>query len=146
MGNCLAEGLNEMRVQGWQAKLGECIEEARRKPYEIGRYDCLLFSLHVVDQITGIDYGKPLRGRYHSRISSLRLIKEFGRDLKEATTNVLGTPPQDVVKALRGDPMLYVDGAGVEHLGICISHMVAVLGAGGLIFISRNSCECCWNV
>ncbi len=139
-----------MRIEGWEEKLFNLIDEARTKPYVIGEHDCALFAIDVQLAITGEDFGTKVRGKYKTEKGSLRLMARLGRAdprllLRGATTAMTGQNPTLAAKSKRGDPVLWVDGENVEHLGICVGSEVALLTKDGLIFVPLSECTCGWN-
>ena len=130
-----------MRIEGWEKRLNDLVEGARIKGYQVGRHDCALFALDVVEAVTGRDLGKGIRGAYNSEIGSYRTMRALvggrkaakrldsapksalssgrsppfaGELLGRAVTAVLGTEPVQPALAMRGDPMLYREKSGPE--------------------------------
>lgn len=136
------------RPEGWEQRLQAEVERARARPYAIGQHDCALFAIACVRAVTGVDYGQGIRGAYRSERGSRRLIVKRGGDggLAGAVTRTLGMAPVSIRRARRGDPVLYRDAAGEDHLGVCLGGQAAVLGTQGLIFIGMAACRCAWNV
>ena len=122
------------------------IEEARDRRYAIGRHDCALFVIAAVERITGKDYGKRVRGGYKTVAGSLRLIASMGHGLQQAVERVTGEPAIRPGRVMRGDPVLYVDDGGREHLGLCVGDQAAVLAEDGLMFVSMDRIDCGWNL
>lgn len=137
-----------MRVSGWENLMYEAIEDARHKEYEVGVHDCALFAIRVLQTITGTNYGKGITGEYNDKRSSLRLVAKLagrGKSLLAAVSKILDVQPVNILKARRGDPVLYVDDSGVEHVGICVGSEAAVLAEKGLLFVSLAHCSCAWS-
>ncbi len=136
-----------MRYPDWQSRLNKMIQEARDEEYKIGKHDCALFAAKVIKEITGRDFLSGLEGKYNSRFSSLRFIKEVaGAGLKEAVSRFLEQETIPVSYATQGDLMLLVDFTEMEHLGICIGRRTAFLTDAGLCFFETLDCEWAWRV
>ena len=141
------------RVEGWEGKLNAALEGARHEPYRIGAHDCALWVAAVIADCTGVDYRPAFAGLYRSRRASLRLIARLGggrgsggKGLAGAVSAVLEREPVPVLRAMRGDPVLWPEPGGDEHLGICVGAHVAILGEQGLQFIRLERCVQAWNV
>jgi hypothetical protein len=58
------KGMN--RHPQWEARLHALIEKSIARPYEWGRWDCLMFAAEAAKAITGKDHARGHRGKYKS--------------------------------------------------------------------------------
>lgn len=134
------------RVNNWPSAMWRCIEDARDVPYRVGSHDCALFALDVVEAITGVDYGEPVRGRYSTEVGSYRTIKRIGgAGLREAVSAILSADPVDRPALRKGDVVLYQDERG-DHLGIHTGARAVVLGPDGIAWVPMDQIAEGWRV
>ena len=129
-------------------KLRKEIEKARSKEYELGKHDCALFAIEVIEKVWGIDYGEKIRGCYSSKFSYLKLWKKLGcSTLEEVTNKIIGGKSEEMRKIQNGWLVLYLDDEKNEHLGISIDSKVAIVTQNdGLTFVDLLKCKCCWRM
>jgi hypothetical protein len=153
-----------IRIEGWESRLHALVEDARRRPYELGTHDCMQFALAGVQALTGRDLAAELApltpdgkgigpGSYLTErqaytlmraVAKARGLEVQGHPLPAVVTAVLG-PPVTMPRVHRGDVVLYDDPSG-PHLGLCLGSQVAVLAVAGLIFPTRAQCVQGWSV
>ena len=134
------------RIGGWENKLFLLVKEASERTYVLGEHDCTTFALDVIFALTGEDFGKFVRKKYETRAESLRIARNIGgKGLKEAATKILEREPRDWAMAMRGD-LVVVLHESIEHFGVCLGSVAAMLGDEGLIYIPMNRCTSCWNI
>lgn len=126
-----------IRPEGWEHKLSDLIESARCKEYRISKHDCALFVNEGIKISTGKDYSAQWKGKYSSSREALKVIAQLGfRTLREATSHILGRNFVPARSLSRGDPALYIDASGQQHLGICMGATVVCLLEGkGIVHI-----------
>lgn len=134
-----------MRIEGWERRLDDVIEDARNRPYELGVHDCFRLACRVVEALTGIDRW-PEFGGYKTEREALSALAAYGRSFFLAGDRFFNGDRMPAAMARRGDVMGYQDDVGKWHLGICLGRFVAVLWAGGLAFVALQACDCCWRV
>lgn len=72
-----------VRKKDWEGGLADYLAEHRHNPFAWGRHDCVLFAAGAVAAMTGVDPAAEARGRYATRIGSLRVLHRMGwRDLE----------------------------------------------------------------
>jgi hypothetical protein len=130
--------LVDTRLPGWEERLAAVFESARDTPYDLGRHDCLRVACQAFEALTGRDYWAEFAGRYSSKIEALRVIRSLGQDFAAAITAVTGLPTASPLMARRGDPVLYRDPGGEDHLGVCNGAHVGVLGRDGLQWLALD--------
>lgn len=123
------------RYVDWEARLAAYLEPLRLVPFEWGRHDCCTFAAGAVQAMTGFDAMAEFRGRYATRIGSLRALSRFGAGALAPTLDAK-FPPIGASSAQRGDVVM---SAGA--LGICMgAALIAVGSVGdreGLVMIDR---------
>lgn len=77
------------RVDGWRAALNAYISESRRRPFELGTFDCGLFAADAVLAVTGFDQAADLRGKYTTYSGALKALKSLGFKTHEAMAAAL---------------------------------------------------------
>lgn len=123
------------RYVDWEARLSAYLDPLRLMPFEWGRHDCCTFAAGAVYAMTGFDHMAEFRGRYTTRIGSLRALKRFGAGALAPTLDQKFTPIA-AATAQRGD--IVMSGGA---LGICMgAALIAVGSVGdreGLVLIER---------
>ena len=122
------------------------IKEKRNEKYEIGVFDCLIFTCIVVERITDRKVLHLFKGKYWDERSSLKLMLSFGKSFKEAISNVLKAQPIELVKSRTGDVLLFNDVNKTPHLGIYYEGSVVLTMKDGLTSLPFLSCETAWSL
>lgn len=133
------------RLPGWEERLDAVIEDARRRPYELGHHDCFLLALAVLKAITGVDRFAAFAG-YSTKRQALAQLAEWGSTFEAAGDKFFGSDRLPWMSARRGDICAYTDERGEKHLAICGGAMMAALGPEGLVWIPMHMATCCWRV
>ena len=63
---------------GWEKCLNACIEAARCKTVELGKWDCCLFGADCVNATTGVDLAAKFRGTYSTPKQALQMFEDCG--------------------------------------------------------------------
>jgi len=101
------------RQTGWPEKLNAFFEVARGKKFIRGKWDCALFAVAGVKEMTGHDYGSEFRAKYSTRDGAVQILREKGYpDLLSITNATLGEPLRSVLMAQRGDVVGFLTGDG----------------------------------
>lgn len=133
-----------MRVDGWEIRLAEAIEEARHRPFEWGAHDCATWAIDVRRALTGEDMAAEWRGRYRTAKGAARHMMKSGyATLADAARDKLGEPLPTVRMAQRGDIVLDPEG---EALGICAGRICLFLSEAGLTDRALVACSMAWRV
>ena len=155
------------RIEGWEQRLSELIEAARKQPYVLGEHDCLKVALCSVEAMTGRALWPLFQGRYSTTAEARRLIantdnwpafydgaisreqaheavRKFGSHFDAAFSLLFREHPMPAPYARRGDVCKYTDED--SHLGVCIGATVAVLKADGLAFVPVTRCDHVWRI
>lgn len=133
------------RLDGWESRLHDVIEDARHRHYKLGEHDCFRLACRVVEALTGIDRWPEFAG-YTTKRQALQALAYYGHSFVAAGDRFFGVEHQPIRMARRGDVMGYCDLMGEWHLGICIGRNVALLDEAGLAFMDLAVCSCCWRV
>ena len=135
------------RQQGWELRLNAVLESARRRSYVLGESDCLKVACETVAALTGVDFWPRFIG-YTTKRGALVTIARIAPSLGEAVTATLGTQPQRVFAAWRGDLLLFRDADGEDHLGVSCGPNVALTAPEGwlLIPLSHPGLLCSWRI
>lgn len=130
-----------MRLEGWESRLNQAIEEARHLPFQWGSHDCVTWTAHCVQVISGTDYLADIRRPYKSKTGAYRLIKSIAPTLADCVDLYLTRIP--VAQAKRGDVVMHSSGA----LGVCFGvNSLFITEEQGLAGDSTLSCPNAWSV
>ncbi len=143
------------RLEGWEHRLADFVDEARSRPFQWGEFDCCLMPCDGVLAITGVDPAAKLRGRYRTLRGAQAALIRFARGgLVEAAEKIaadLAAPEVDLSFARRGDICLLTDPELVETgfdamLAICLGREVGIAQAGGLRLLPLARAARAWEV
>jgi hypothetical protein len=128
------------RLHDWEPRLSNYLASVRDTPHTYGTHDCALHGANAVLAQTGVDHGKPFRGRYKTEIGAARALRRFGAGSLEAEfdAHLSGIP---VALAQRGDLVL-AQGA----IGVCIGGEAIFAGEQGHQRIARAEWARAWRV
>lgn len=114
------------------AELDDFLREAEGKRFIDGVWDCCLFPADWVQRVTGIDGAAPWRGRYHTRIGWLRILKRDGGIEGVLAKGAALAGLTETTEPGRGDIGVARLPSGVLMAGICLGDRWASVGARGL--------------
>jgi len=138
-----------MRVENWESKLEQVIEDTKNKPkFEYGKNDCVSFVRDCVEAITG-------RNVFEKKWKSLKDGKELIRNLKKK--DLLDMCLQiakennfeeiSINKAQRGDVLYYKDEYDWDGtVGVCIGDKTMFNWKKAIMVIDNNKCSKCWRI
>lgn len=66
------------RKQDWYSGLSAYIDEAFRRPFSYGAFDCTLFAAGAVEAMTGVNLAQEYLGRYQTLAGGIRHLKKMG--------------------------------------------------------------------
>lgn len=66
------------RKEMWRGAFHTCISQSRRKPFELGVFDCGIFVADVLLALTGFDHAAQFRGRYTTIQEAKRTLRSYG--------------------------------------------------------------------
>jgi len=135
-----------MRLSGWEARLEQVLDAARKTPYALGRHDCFRVACQVVHALTGVDRWAEFAGTYATKREALREIARRGGTFEDAGDWFFGAARIDCVYAKRGDVVAVQTTDGDKHLGVCLGVRSAMLGPHGLVFLPTTDCLCAWSI
>ncbi len=120
-----------------QEHLSAYLDRVRRRKFRPGSHDCGLFVAGWVKRLTGVDHGKPYRGRYRSMKRLAELLAEDG--FESHVDYVASLFPEAAPAFAQTGDLAVVEG---DALGIVASDRVFVLRPdGGLGHVSRLKAE-----
>jgi len=146
------------RLDDWPERLADYIKDARSKPLVWGTHDCVLFSLGVLEVLTGTIVTNPIRGTYTSALGAAKRMRELYRasNLTEAADVFklqYGINEVPLRTAQRGDiveaDVALPDGNGTSPaLGIVDldGRFALFVGVDGLIRMRISDCRRAWKV
>ncbi|MBD2842713.1 DUF6950 family protein [Erythrobacter rubeus] len=114
-----------IRLPDWEDRLAQLLAERRFMPHDYGSNDCALFASDAVLAMTGVDPAHDFRGRYTTKIGSVRALRSIGNGDLESTFSAR-FDEKPVSFAQRGD--LVFDG---EAVGVCLGPRAVFVGAEG---------------
>ena len=130
-----------MRIEGWEARLVEYIDEARNKEFQWGNHDCALWCARWVELITGKNHWNDWQGKYSTELGAARLMKKRGFQTAEAIVDHhLHVRP--VLLARRGDLVL----SSQQTIGICAGIQSYFLTEDGILNSATGDCVKAWTV
>ncbi len=133
------------RRQDWPLQLNACIEAARGRAFERGRWDCMLFAADCVLAMTGEDPAAWARDLYGTKLEALRILRERG-GIENVIAEAGGVPLASPKLAQRGDIVLFNWNDG-EGLGVVLGDKAAVPAAeGGLHYAPMKLWLRAWGV
>lgn len=77
------------RIDGWRSALNGYISESRRRPMDLGTFDCGLFPAGCIEAMTGFDHAQDLRGKYTTYSEAKKALKKYGFATHEAMAAAL---------------------------------------------------------
>ena len=147
-----------MRLEGWERRLFDVIEDARVQPYVLGEHDCFRVACRVIDALTGIDRWPEFKG-YKTRREALRNIATRGKSFTDAGDwffGVQGMPPAlarrgDIAAITTDEPIKNNEGLIVgeykeHHLAVVMGKQCAGLTESGLVWLPVKTALCAWRV
>ena len=139
-----------MRVENWDSKLEQVIQELKNKDKFIrGKNDCVTF---VIDSIEAITDKKVFDKKYKTLKDAKKIIKILKcKDLlgvalkitKENNFKVI-----DIDKTQKGDVLYYTSSTSDLNgtLGICIGEKVMFNWKENITLIEKNNCKIAWRI
>lgn len=141
-----------MRKEGWEDKLTETVQGLTEKKFEWGVNDCYMFPMKWVKESTGVDYVTRYQGKYNSKKSAYKFLKEQAM----IVSNGVGEKMSDMLDAWgfkkipptlasRGDIVMF-NIKNVETYGVCVGKMSCLLGVKGNSFLETLKADGAWKV
>ncbi len=132
------------RVEDWPARLAAFIEQARRKPFAYGTWDCCLLAAAWVQEATGRDFAAEFRGRYEDQAVAVALVAARG-GLEAVVTSALGAPLAAPTLARRGDVVMFETPDG-RALAVAVGTQALYAGPLGAAFVEMPRWVRAWRV
>lgn len=142
-----------MRLDDWDKRLNQYIEDMRHKPFSWGDNDCLALASGAIQAQTGVNLFNDWVGTYKTQWGCLlnykRQLKRIGCvDIVEAVDQRLSRI--DVWLPSRGSIVGRSEGLGASVMsvafGVVVSDKIAFLGYDGLVFEPVKHSDIFWCV
>ena len=131
------------RLNDWEARLAQHIEDWRYKKFEWGKADCALFCLHAEIAMYGKSRFDYFLDKYNSEIGSAKALLKFGCGTLVGTIDEkLEEIP--ILMAQRGD-MGCVATPNGDALVIILGDKTAGMAEDGLTFLPMDSTKKAWR-
>ena len=128
-----ARGHDHARHVDWKARLIVYLAQSVGKPFVYGEFDCALFTLGAVAEMTGFDLTTEYRGRYSTLVQGVVLARRDGfRDHVELVAAHFAEIAPAFAQA--GD-IAVVEGADGPALGLVQGEHIYALMPGGLVLV-----------
>ncbi len=130
-------------IENWPEILNQCIDDARRREFTWGRFDCCMWAADTVEAMTGTDYAAEFRGKYKTIRGAVKALNK--RTLKEVMDGKFARTEHPS----RGDLVLIpieITGQPIEGIGICAGDKLVMIGDGGLEFLPLSVATAAWAV
>ena len=134
-----------MRLPDWKPRLIAYLQDAARRPFEMGTHDCCLFAAGAVQAMTGDDPAAPWRGRYTTLEGGLKLVRKAGfkgyvamAEAQFAAVHVSLASPGDlaVIDTDDGPALGVVQGEGIYVLGVDRMGLLPIAAARLILLVA----------
>lgn len=135
-----------MKIEGWEDRLNDYLQEAARRNFGYGTLDCVIFACDGVELQTGIDPMAEGRGKYTDLKSGVKLISEL-RGSYEGIMDFHFARHDNMARAQRGDVVMrMVD--GLKAYGLVGNSGKAYFKAQGLGLVHHfiADCDTAWRI
>jgi len=133
-----------MRVWNWVERMHDCIEDARRVPFDYGTANCALFVAKHIDAIVdGSQRETEMRALFGDAASAHRYLVDVG-GLDAGMTQRFGEPVSwPLIR--RGDVALVPTQDG-PALGVCMGAVIYVRGPEALATVPLDAALMGWRI
>lgn len=137
------------RREDWAERLDSYFQSIRDLPFIWGSHDCCLMAANAIKAMTGHDPAYDFRGLYASAEDAGFALQDIGAgDVAGTVAEILGAPLPTVMKAQRGDIVMFQTPAG-DALGVVDltgTFFFAVTPDKGLVRIPLRRAASAWRV
>lgn len=134
-----------VRIEGWEGRLTDVVEDARRRPFVWGEHDCFTFACNAVRALTLFDVNE-FKGKYDDERGALKLMHKHGHNMREAFDWFFGRGRLPVQFARRGDICLAELIDGRSALLVCIGQRCCGPDESGMVFHPTMSMSAVWRI
>ena len=129
----------------WDIKLYEFINKSKDKPFKWGKWDCCIFGIEAIKEMTG---ELPLKSHWKNKKEAMDFIATEGtlnkimtKYLKEWNLFVI-----DKMFITAGDIALVKDENDEELVGVCTGNMIACVCEAGFTFKGNMTAKKVWRI
>ena len=128
-----ARGRNFARYLDWKARLVTYLAQSVGKPFVYGEFDCALFTLGAVAEMTGFDLTTDYRGRYSTLREGVVSARRHGFQDHVA---VVAAHFAEIAPAFaQAGDIAVVDGADGPALGLVQGEHIYALMTDGMVLV-----------
>lgn len=132
------------RDENWPLLLSSYLSERKDMPFIWGENDCLMFTSHLVELLTGVNFYYPYQ-TYHDEAGAVKVLEDNG-GVVGIINKCLGQGKRDILNAKRGDVVIFkspeITSGVVDDSGRFI---VSVSRDGGLMRLPLKSAWRYWS-
>lgn len=131
-----------MRIQGWEIRLHEYLQEAKGLPFQWGVTDCATWVSDWRKIATGKDASIAWRGKYKTERGAMLQIRRAGfQTMPDWVDSILGERLATPFLAQRGDI-----GLVQNALGIVSGRDICALSPDGVLAFPIDQMQMAWRV
>jgi hypothetical protein len=129
------------RLEGWEKRLADHIDDARGKAFDWESHNCWLFAAGAILAITGVDAGKAYRGPK----TMGGFLRRFHR-LGGVEAAMKDWPKQPIKSTRRGDVVVVRPPEGEDVFGVCTGKYAVCLLKTGIAHRPMKCAISSWRV
>ncbi len=133
-----------MRIENWESKLNNYIDEMRYTPFEYGKNDCCIFTIKAQKIITGKTTFPEFDGTYSSLDEGKAILQKLGFKTWIGGCNKR-LQKIDLSFASRGD-VVSMRTFDSFAMGICMGRIGVFVGEKGIVAIPREDLKLAWRI
>jgi len=136
------------RLDNWQTNLSDLIRKRETEPFDIVKFNCLMWALEAVEAITGEDHYLPFRNKFKTTKGAAKILRTVGKvessaDYLETLLgerkhiafvrkgDIIVTDYQDPLLTLPNDLELFG-----SPVGVCYGELSYFVGDVGLVSVN----------
>lgn len=119
-----------------------------RRPFALGRADCVTFTCEWVDSQLGTDYLSRVRSelQYTTQLGALRTIQRAG-GYESLVARYVGRPARSDAQFQLGDIAIFKhQDMPCTALGVIADQLVYAPSEHGIVGVGTTFCECYWRL
>lgn len=132
------------RLPDWDKRLQKYLTKSKKKKFAWGQFDCALFAMDGVKEMTGIDYASTWRNEYSNETGAFRQLSKHGvNSVHEWLDRTLSRSNVDFAK--KGDVVCKHQNR-FGAFGICLGEKSAFVSDVGWTEKNTKSCDYFWRI